>query len=149
MAGQLSFICFWRACPRQTLLVWQPPHTSITSKCFWTWFSPVSALSLVTPQYGQKATCLHFPLTVRDALLRHTLRGKLISMNSLLMPRGKFGGTTAVRWGGLADPKADKAAGKCSSSFSGVYKGTQPSVAWNSSGGQSASRSFSSRYGIQ
>ena len=33
-AGQLSFICFWRACPRQTLLVWQPPHTSITSKCF-------------------------------------------------------------------------------------------------------------------
>ena len=42
------------------------------------------------------------------------------------MPRGKFGGTTAVRRGGLADPKADKAAGKCSSSFSGVYKGTQP-----------------------
>ena len=73
-AGQLSFICFWRACPRQTLLVWQPPHTSITSKCFRTWFSPVSALSLVTPQYGQKATCLCFPLTVRDALLRHTLR---------------------------------------------------------------------------
>ena len=73
-AGQLSFICFWRACPRQTLLVWQPPHTSITSKCFRTWFSPVSALSLVTPQYGQKATCLHFPLTVRDALLRHALR---------------------------------------------------------------------------
>ena len=25
-AGQLSFICFWSACPRQTLLVWQP-HT--------------------------------------------------------------------------------------------------------------------------
>ena len=73
-AGQLSFICFWRACPRQTLLVWQPPHTSITSKCFRTRFSPVSALSLVTPQYGQKVTCLHFPLTVRDALLRHTLR---------------------------------------------------------------------------
>ena len=65
------------------------------------------------------------------------------------MPRGKFGGTTAVRRGGLADPKADKAAGKCSSSFSGVYKGTHPSVALNSSGGQSASRSFSSRYGIQ
>ena len=56
-------------------------------------------------------------------------------MNSLSMPRGKFGGTTAVRRGGLADPKADKAAGKCSSSFSGVYKGTQPSVALNSSGG--------------
>ena len=70
-------------------------------------------------------------------------------MNSLSMPRGKFGGTTAVRRGGLADPKADKAAGKCSSSFSGVYKGTQPSVALNSSGGQSASRSFSSKYGIQ
>ena len=65
------------------------------------------------------------------------------------MPRGKFGGTTAVRRGGLADPKADKAAGRCSSSFSGVYKGTQPSVALNSSGGQSASRPFSSRYGIQ
>ena len=48
------------------------------------------------------------------------------------MPRGKFGGTTTVRRGGLADPKADKAAGKCSSSFSGVYKGTQPSVALNS-----------------
>ena len=73
-AGQLSFICFWRACPRQTLLVWQPPHTSITSKCFQTWFSPVLALSLVTPQYGQKATCLRFPLTVRDVLLRHALR---------------------------------------------------------------------------
>ena len=74
MAGQLSFICFWRTCPRQTLLVWQPPHTSITSKCFRTWFSPVSALSLVTPQYGQKATCLRFPPTVRDVLLRHSLR---------------------------------------------------------------------------
>ena len=61
------FLCFWRACPRQTLLVWQPPHTSITSKCFRTWFSPVSALSLVMPQYGQKVTCLRFPLTVRDA----------------------------------------------------------------------------------
>ena len=61
-------------CPRQTLLVWQPPHTSIMSKCFRTWFSPISALSLVTPQYGQKATCLRFPLTVRDALLRHALR---------------------------------------------------------------------------
>ena len=45
--------------------------------------------------------------------------------------------------------KADKAAGKCSSSFSGVYKGTQPSVALNSSGGQSANRLFFSRYGIQ
>ena len=73
-AGQLSFICFWSACPRQTLLVWQPPHTSITSKCFRTWFSPVSALSLVTPQYGQKATCLRFPLIVRDVLLRHAFR---------------------------------------------------------------------------
>ena len=56
---------------------------------------------------------------------------------------------TAIRRGGLADPKADKAAGKCSSSFSGVYKGTQLSVASNSYGGQSASRLFSSRYGIQ
>ena len=36
--------------------------------------SPVSALSLVTPQYGQKATCLRFPLIVRDILLRHALR---------------------------------------------------------------------------
>ena len=60
---------------------------------------------------------------------------KLVSMNSLSMPRGKFGHTTAVRRGGLADQKADKAAGKCSSSFSGVYKGTQPSMALNSSGG--------------
>ena len=60
---------------------------------------------------------------------------KLVSMNSLSMPRGKFGGTTAVRQRGLADPKADKAASKCSSSFSGVYKGTQPSVVSNSSGG--------------
>ena len=77
------------------------------------------------------------------------LGGKLVSMNSLSMPRGKFGGTTAVTRGGLADPKADKAAGKCSSSFSGVYKGTQPSVALNSSGEQSASRPFSSKYGIQ
>ena len=58
------------------------------------------------------------------------------------MPRGKFGGTTAVRRGGLANPKADKAASKCSSSFSRVYKGTQPSVALNSSGGsQPAGRS--------
>ena len=60
--------------PRQTLLVWQPPHTSITSRCFRTWFSPVSALSLVTPQYGQKATCLRFPLIVRDVLRRHAFR---------------------------------------------------------------------------
>ena len=75
------------------------------------------------------------PPTVRDNLLRHSLRWKLVSTNSLSMPRGMFGGTTTVRRGGSADPKADKAAGKCSSSFLGVYKGTQPSVVWNSSGG--------------
>ena len=67
----------------------------------------------------------------------------------LVDAEGEIWGHDRRQGGGLADPKADKAAGKCSSSFSGVYKGTQPSVVLNSSGGQSASRLFFSKYGIQ
>ena len=95
------------------------------------WVRVVSEFSLTTLQYGQKASCLHFPPMVIDWLTRHSCWWKLVKRNSLSMPTHIAGGTTAVKLGSSVLTKADRAAGRCFSRPSGVYKGTQSSTAVN------------------
>ena len=54
------------------------------------------------------------------------------------VPMQKSGGTTAVKLGSPEFTKADRAAGRCFSKLSLVYKGTQLVSALNWSGGHSA-----------
>ena len=61
----------------------------------------------------------------------------------------KSAGTMAVKLGGSAFTKVDRAAGRCFSKLSLVYKGTQSVSALNWSGGHSARRPSSQRMGSQ
>ena len=76
-------MCLLRAGPLRKLLEKQPPQTNWRSRCFLTWLRAVSEFSLMTPQYGQKASCLHFPSMLKDCLTRHPCQWKLHSKNSL------------------------------------------------------------------
>ena len=59
---------------------------------------------------------------------------KFVKRNSLSVPTQNSGGTTAVKLGGPVFTKVDRAAGRCFSRPSGVYKGTQSATAVNWSG---------------
>ena len=107
--------------------------------------SGLRVLILITPQYGQKAICLCFPPMLIDCLTRHPCRWKFVSRNSLSVPTQKSGGTMAVKLGSPAFTKVDRAAGRCFSKLSLVYKGTQSVSAVNWSGGHSARRPSSQR----
>ena len=56
------------------------------SRCFLTWLRVVSEFSLITSQYGQKASCLHLPPMLIDCLTRHSCWWKFIKRNSLSVP---------------------------------------------------------------
>ena len=71
-------MCLLRAGPLRKLREKQPPQTNWRSRCFLTWLRAVSEFSLMTLQYRQKASCLHFPLMLKDCLTRHLCRWKLI-----------------------------------------------------------------------
>ena len=109
----------------------------------------VSEFSLITPQYGQKAICLHFPSMLIDCLPRHPCWWKFVSRNSWSVPTQKSRGTMAIKLGGPAFTKVDRAAGRCFSKLSLVCKGTQSVSALNWSGGHSARRPSSWRMGNQ
>ena len=79
-------MCLWRAGPLRKLLEKQPQQTNWRSRCFLTWLRAMSEFSLMTLQYGQKASCLRFPSMLKNCLTRHTCRWKLDSRNSLLEP---------------------------------------------------------------
>ena len=76
-------MCLWRTGPLRKLLGKQPPQTNWRLRCFLTWLMAMSEFSLMTPQYGQKASCLHLPSMLKDCLTRHTCQWKLDSRNSL------------------------------------------------------------------
>ena len=106
------FMCLWRASPLRKLLEKQPPQTNWRSRCFLTWLRAMSEFSLMTLQYGQKASCLHLPSRLKDCLTRHPCQWKLHSKNSLSVPTRNSGGVMAIR---LSTPwlgKADSAAGR-------------------------------------
>ena len=69
-----------------------------------------------------------------DCLTRHPYWWKFVSRNSLSVPMQKSRGTMAVKLGGPAFVKVDRAAGRCFSKLSLVYKGTQSGSAVNWSG---------------
>ena len=119
------------------------------SRCLLTWLRAVSEFSLITPQYGQKAICLHFPSMLINCLTRHPCQWKFISRNSQSVPTWKSGGTMTIKLGSLAFTKVDRAAGRCFSKLSLVYKGTQSGSVLNWSGGHSARRPSSRRMGNQ
>ena len=98
------------------------------------WLRAVSEFSLITPQYGQKASCLCLPSIVNDCLTRHPCRWKF-NRNSLSVPTRHSGGTTAVNQGTPVLTKEDRATGRYLSKPSRVHRGTQPAVAVNWSGG--------------
>ena len=75
--------------------------------------------------------CLHLPLMLIDRLTRHSCQWKFVNRNSLSVPTWNSGGTMAVKLGGPALTEVDRAAGRCFSRPSGVYKGTQSTAAVN------------------
>ena len=107
-----DFMCLLRASPLRKLQEKQPPQTNWRSRCFLTWLRAVSEFSLMTPQYGQKVSCLHFPSRLKDCLTRHPCQWKLHSENSLSVPTQNLGGMTAIRLGTPWLGKADRAAGR-------------------------------------
>ena len=113
------------------------------------WLRAVSEFSLITPQYGQKASCLHLPPMVNNCLTRHPCWWKFDNRNSLSVPTWHSGGTTAVNWGTPVLAKEDRATGRYLSKPSRVYKGTQYAIAVNWSGEHSTSRPSSRRIGSQ
>ena len=113
------------------------------------WLRAVSEFSLITPQYGQKASCLHLPPRLNDCLTRHPCLWKFISRNSLSVPMRNSRGTTAVKLGGPGLAKEDRAAGRYFCKLSRVYNGTQSAIAVNWSGGHSTRRPSSRRIGSQ
>ena len=94
----------------------------------------VAEFSLITPQYGQKASCLHLPPMVNDCLMRHPCRWKFDNRNSLSVPTQHSRGTMAVNWGAPVLAKEDRAAGRYLSKPSQVYRGIQSAIAVNWSG---------------
>ena len=129
-----DFMCLCRAGPLAKLLEYQPPQTKRRSRCFLIWLRAVSQFSLITPQYGQKSICLCLPPMLIDCLTRHPGRWKFVSRSSLSLPMWKPRGTMAVKLGGPAFMKADRAKERCFSKLSLVYKGTQSGSAVNWSG---------------
>ena len=109
----------------------------------------MSEFSLITPQYGQKASCLHLPPMVNDCLMRHPCRWKSDNRNSLSVPTRHSGGTTAVNRAAPVLAKEDRAVGRYLSQPSRVYRGTQSTVVVNWSGEHSTRRPSSRRIGSQ
>ena len=108
--------------------------TSANKKEVEVWLRVVSEFSLITPQYGQKASCLHLQPMLIDCLTRYPCRWKFVNRNSLSVPRRNSGDTMAVKLGGPVLTKADRVAERCFSKPSRVYKGTQSTAAVNWSG---------------
>ena len=113
------------------------------------WLRAVSEFSLITLQYGQKASCLHLLLRSNDCLMRHPCLWKFISRNSLSVPMQNSGGTMAVKLDAPWLVKQDRAARRYFCKPSRVYKGTQSTVVVNWSGGHSMRRPSSRRIGSQ
>ena len=107
----------------------QPPQTKRRLRCFLTWLRVVSEFSLITPQYGQKASCLCLPPMLIDCLTRHSCWWKFVKRNSLSVPMCISRGTTAVKLGSLVFTKVDRAARRCFRRPSREYKGTQSTTA--------------------
>ena len=107
-----DFMCLLRAGALRKLLEKQPPQTNWRSRYFLTWLRAMSEFSLMTLQYGQKASCLRFPSRLKDCLTRHPCQWKLHSKNSLSVPTQNSGGATAIRLGTPWLGKADRAAGR-------------------------------------
>ena len=144
-----AFMCLLRAGPLRKLLGKQPPQTNWRSKCFLTWLRAVSEFSLITPQYGQKVSCLHLPSRLNDCLTRHGWWWKLHSKNSLSVPMRTTGGMTAIRLGTPWLGKADNAAGRYFWRPSRVYRGIQSAGAVNWFSGHSTRRPSLLRMGSQ
>ena len=113
------------------------------------WLRAGSEFSLITPQYGQKTSCLHLPPMVNDCLTRHPCWWKFDNRNSLSVPTWHSRGTTAVNRGTPVLTKEDRAMGRYLSKPSRVYRGTQSAVAVNWSGEHSTRRPSSQRIGSQ
>ena len=113
------------------------------------WLRAVSEFSLITPQYGQKASCLCLPPMINDCLTRHPCWWKFDNRNSLSVPMQHSGGTTAVNRGAPVLAKEDRAMGRYLCKPSRVYRGTQSAVAVNWSREHSMSRPSSWRIGSQ
>ena len=109
----------------------------------------MSEFSLITLQYGQKASYLCLPPRLNDCLTRHPCQWKFDNRNSLSVPTWHFRGTTAVNWGTPVLTKEDRAMGRYLSKPSRVYRGTQSAVAVNWSGEHSMRRPSSQRIGSQ
>ena len=118
-------------------------------RCFLTWLRAVSEFSLITPQYGQKASCLHFPSMTNDCLTRHWCWWKFDNRNSLSVPTQYSRGTTAVNRGAPVLAKADRAAGRYLLKPSRVYRETQSAKMVNWSREHSTRRPSSQRIGSQ
>ena len=84
-----------------------------------------------------------------DCLAKLPCWWKLVNRNSLSVPPGNLGGTTAIRLGASEPKKVDNTAGRCFMSLSLVYNGTQLGLKVNLSGGHSVSRPSSWRIGSQ
>ena len=104
------------------------------------WLRAVSEFSLITPQQGQKVSCLHLPLRLNNCLPRHWPWWKLHSRNSLSVPTWNSGGTTAIRLGAPRLRKADSTAGRYFCKPSWVYRGIQSTGAVNWPRGHSTRR---------
>ena len=142
-------MCLLRAGPLRKLLEKQPPQTTWRSRCFLTWLRAVSELSLITPQYGQKVSCLRLPLRLNNCLMRHGRWWKLHNKNSLSMPTRNSGGAMAIRLGTPKLGKAESAAGRYFWRPSRVYRGIQSTGAVNWSSGHSTRRPSLLRIGSQ
>ena len=104
---------------------------------------------MITPQYGQKASCLHLPPRLNDCLTRHPCQWKFNNRNSLSVPTWNSRGTMAVKLGMPWLIKEDSAAGRYFCKPLRVYKGTQSAIAVNWSRGHSTRRPSSLRIGSQ
>ena len=113
------------------------------------WLRAVSEFSLITLQYGQKASCLCLPPMVNNCLMRHLCRWKFNNRNSLSVPTWHSRGTTAVNRGAPVLTKEDRAMERYLSKPSQVYRGTQSAVVVNWSGEHSTRRPSSQRIGSQ
>ena len=76
------------------------------------WLRAVSEFSLITLQYGQKASCLHLPPRLSNCLMRHPCQWKFHNRNSLSVPTRHSGGTMAVNRGAPVLAKEDRAMGR-------------------------------------
>ena len=113
------------------------------------WLRAVLEFSLITLQYGQRASCLHLPPMVNDCLTRHLCWWKFNNRDSLSVPTRHSRGTTAVNRGTPVLTKEDRAMGRYLSKPSQVYRGTQSAIVVNWSGEHSTRRPSSWRIGSQ